>query len=89
LPALIDGGLSLVISPLLSLIRDQVHAMNKLIPNCAASFSGENGDETRDLFKRIETGSVSLLFVTPEKVHKSKKLLSALQRAHDIGTYTL
>ena len=98
LPALLDGGLTLVISPLLSLIRDQVRSMNEIVPGCAESIAGKQevayqravyrlidqliGEES-DCAKR--SPSMRLLFVTPEKIEGSKLLMTHLQKAYKAG----
>jgi superfamily II DNA helicase RecQ len=89
LPALISEGLSLVISPLLSLIRDQVHALNAVKAHSAASIAGTGQEfsEQRTIYKAAHEGKVKLLFVTPEKVSKSKTLLSELQKLHAVGKF--
>ena len=94
LPALLEGQASgkvtMVISPLLSLIKDQEDQMNAFFPNSALSFtSGLVGGATEharrwDLVRDPNAG-VCLIFVTPEKVHNSGKLKSELQKLHEQG----
>ena len=84
LPALVTSGLSLVVSPLLSLIRDQVKAMNAFAPGSAAQIAGSQDQATqRAIYKQFDdpASPLKLVFVTPEKVHKSKLLLTHLQKA--------
>jgi ATP-dependent DNA helicase Q1 len=95
LPALLEGRgpsaqVTFVISPLLSLIQDQEEQMNVFCPNSATSFSsgltGGNAEHARRWsMVRDPTAGMCLVFVTPEKVHKSGKLKSELQKLHDQG----
>ncbi|KAL7562089.1 hypothetical protein ACA910_015410 [Epithemia clementina (nom. ined.)] len=92
LPALYEGRLSgqakvtLVISPLLSLIQDQEEQMNALVPGSATSFTsglGTSEQAKRWNMVRDPQGGLCLVFVTPEKVHKSNKLRTELQKLFD------
>jgi ATP-dependent DNA helicase Q1 len=88
LPAMMDeGGITLVIAPLISLIRDQVRYMNQIAPASAAFLSGKvEKSEQRDIFADISSptkSSLRLLFTTPEKVHKSKLFMTNLQKAYN------
>ena len=84
LPALLEGmspshKVTLVISPLLSLIRDQEDQMNAFCKGSATSFtSGIEGgvSEHAQRWNRVRDphGGICLIFVTPEKVSKSNKL---------------
>ena len=90
LPALLGDGLTLVISPLISLMHDQVFHLRELnIP--ASLLSSSVPREAADAILRSvrNPGSVPdaprLLYVTPERICKSKSTLSALQRAYEDG----
>jgi len=92
MPALIEGRgperkVTFVISPLLSLIQDQEEQMNEFVAGSAVSFTsglqGGNAEHTRrwSLVQDREKG-LCLVFVTPEKVHKSKRLQNELQKLY-------
>ena len=77
LPGILVRGISLIVMPLLSLIRDQVKAMNSISPGSAVAIAGiQNQSAQNDVYKAMDIGCVHYVFVTPEKLHKSKKLLT-------------
>lgn len=67
LPALLLDGLTLVISPLIALMKDQVDGL--LARKIAATFvnSSLDGPERRKRLERAARGEIKLLFVTPER----------------------
>jgi len=68
LPAVVDGGLTVVVSPLIALMRDQVQQMGH-VGVAAATLNSGNGDEAnRETLKRLKAGEISLLFVSPERL---------------------
>ncbi|XP_010533955.1 PREDICTED: ATP-dependent DNA helicase Q-like 4A isoform X2 [Tarenaya hassleriana] len=81
LPALICAGITLVISPLVSLIQDQI--MNLLQTNITAAYLSASMEWAEQLEILRELGSdhskYKLLYVTPEKVAKSDSLLRHLE----------
>ena len=94
LPALLEsrqnGKVTLVISPLLSLIKDQEDQMNQFAPGSAVSFTsnlpgGQSEHTRRWNLVRDPSQGVCLILVTPEKIHKSNKLKSELQKLRDQG----
>jgi RecQ family ATP-dependent DNA helicase len=85
LPAVIKPGITVVISPLISLIQDQLHHLGEMqIPATVLSAAKESDDVIyQDL--NSATPELRLLYVTPEKVVRSGKLKSTLQRLYDRG----
>jgi len=67
LPALYLGGLTLVISPLISLMKDQVDDLNaRGIPAAAWNSTLDYRERVR-LEEGLKDGSLRLLFISPEK----------------------
>ena len=90
LPALIGDGLTVVVSPLVSLIQDQLHHLHEMnIPAAVLGSAETEGqqqqNETYDKLYRTPAPELKLLYLTPEKVARSGKLMSALERLHGRG----
>lgn len=68
IPALMFSGLTLVVSPLISLMKDQVDGLNEM--NIPATFinSTLNYVEANEGMQYIESGAVKLLYVAPERI---------------------
>lgn len=84
LPALIENGLTVVISPLLSLIEDQIIALRKLNIEAESLNSSTVKEVKRKIYDYMckGVGRVRLVYVTPEWVAKSKMFMSYLQKCH-------
>src|SRR4051812_9177181 len=68
LPAVLTQELTLVVSPLIALMRDQVQQM-RLIGIAAATFNSSNDErESDEAWRLLEEGSLRLLYVSPERL---------------------
>ena len=80
LPALVDEGLTLVVSPLIALMRDQVQQLRALGVE-AGSINSSNDDEESDrVWQALRNGRLRLLFLSPERLAMDG-LRQALARA--------
>ncbi len=70
LPSLCLKGITMVITPLISLMRDQVTALKaKGIP-CGCINSGQEPAENRRVFRELRASDSFLLYLSPERVQK-------------------
>jgi ATP-dependent DNA helicase RecQ len=67
-PALLLDGLTLVVSPLIALMKDQVDALVGRGVAAARLDSTLTSDEVSDVFDRMRNGSLKLLYVAPERL---------------------
>jgi ATP-dependent DNA helicase RecQ len=68
LPALCRGGVTLVISPLIALMRDQVRALTALGVPAGAITSGNTEAETAEVRAALNEGRLRLLYMAPERL---------------------
>ena len=71
IPALAMDGLAVVVSPLISLMKDQVDTLRQSGVSAAAVNSSVDWDETREIFGSVRRGQTSLLYVAPERFGNS------------------
>ena len=80
LPALCLPGLTVVISPLIALMRDQVRSLREAGVEAGALTSGNTEEETEAVFAAIDEGRLKLLYIAPERL-ASGATLNLLRRA--------
>ncbi len=68
IPALILNGITLVISPLISLMKDQVDSINDIGIKAEYINSTQSLDEINEILKRCYDGEVKLLYIAPERL---------------------
>ena len=80
LPALCRDGVTVVISPLIALMRDQVRALRAAGVEAGALTSGNTEEETEEVFQAVDDGRLKLLYMAPERL-ASGGALALLRRA--------
>jgi len=79
IPALMRGGLALVVSPLVALMEDQVAAL-KLAGVAAETINSSHPYEVNvETWRSVAAGSVRLLYISPERL-MTGRMLDALSR---------
>ncbi len=74
LPALIWPGLTVVVSPLIALMQDQVDALHGLGVSAAFLNSTLSYGEQRNLMERVRGGQIKLLYLAPEALVRPEVL---------------
>lgn len=87
LPALVNGHISIVISPLIALIDDQLNALRNLGIEAATLNSSSPREQKKLVHTAMTTkgSKLRLVYVTPEWVAKSKLFMTYLQKCYDQG----
>jgi len=96
LPALCRDGVTVVISPLIALMRDQVRALREAGVEAGALTSGNTDEETEAVFQAIDEGRLKLLYMAPERLasgaamgllRRAKCSLIAVDEAHCVSQW--
>ena len=88
LPALMLPGVTVIVSPLISLMKDQVDALRERgIYAVALLNSSLNWEEYCGELERLERGEVKLLYIAPERL-RSRRFLNLLD-SHQISLFVI
>src|SRR6476660_1300712 len=96
LPTLVRRGLTVVVSPLIALMRNQVAQLRAYGIAAASLNSANDFDENRQVFEQMTRGELRLLYVAPERraksdtialLKRSKVGLLAVDEAHCISQW--
>jgi ATP-dependent DNA helicase RecQ len=94
LPSLLLNGLTLVISPLIALMKDQVDGLNANGIPAAYINSSQSDIEVQSILKQIRQKKIQLLYLAPESlsfvhdvVKENKIELIAIDEAHCISSW--
>ncbi len=74
LPAMVQEGLAIVISPLIALMKNQVDSLNAYGIHARFLNSTLSKGETTKLKKDCQAGTVKLLYVAPESLNKEENI---------------
>ncbi len=80
LPAAIMPGVTIVVSPLISLMKDQVDGLNRQGINAEFVNSSLSAEQINGIFQRLNAGDIKLLYVSPERLTQHH----FLQGLHDL-----
>ena len=93
-PALARDGLTLVISPLVALMRDQVSALRQNGVAAGALTSASTDEERDDILGQLRNGTLKLLYMAPERLETAQGLLArsdvkfiAVDEAHCVSQW--
>ncbi|HWR35861.1 MAG TPA: RecQ family ATP-dependent DNA helicase [Clostridia bacterium] len=96
LPAVVTGGLTIIISPLISLMADQSAQLRRLNIPALVLNSSQSGDEQRSALSALHRGFTGLLYIAPERfsapsfqslLPKLQPKLFAVDEAHCISSW--
>ncbi|MEK9971279.1 MAG: DNA helicase RecQ [Ferrovibrio sp.] len=96
LPAILRGGLTIVVSPLIALMRDQVRQLQGFGVNAASLNSANDDAENQRVYRDLRDGSLRLLYVAPERLVRSDTVallkrsgagLLAIDEAHCVSQW--
>src|SRR5258705_9136614 len=96
LPALLLDGVTVVVSPLIALMKDQIDYLTSRGIEAARLDSSLDAAQTRDVSDRLRSGSLKLLYVAPERFNNERFLaqlestrisLFAVDEAHCISEW--
>ncbi len=81
LPAFLGEGVTLVVSPLIALMKDQMDGLPEALRGQAVAINSSlDGDNLRRVIERMGMGKYRLVYVAPERL-RQRPFLHALQRA--------
>tara|TARA_R110000782_G_scaffold102483_5_gene189551 strand:- start:53006 stop:54829 length:1824 start_codon:yes stop_codon:yes gene_type:complete len=86
-PPLVTGKATIVVSPLIALMRDQVRGLELNGYPAAAIHSGIDHDEAKDILRQLVKGEINLVLAAPERVVTPgfKSFLASLADADRLG----
>ncbi len=94
LPAIILPGITLVISPLIALMKDQVDGLIANGISSAYINSSQTELEQQDIYKQLQNGKIKLLYIAPESLSYLETILTnttisliAIDEAHCISSW--
>ena len=96
IPAILSDGVTLVVSPLIALMQDQVAALEQLNIDAAFLNSTLTIAAQRQVFERLESNQLRLLYIAPERLMQEQTLerlksfhvnLIAIDEAHCISQW--
>ena len=92
LPAVLLPGITVVISPLISLVQDQVRELEEAHVSVGCILGNSGGEVPSNLWKSVrnhESPPYKIIYTTPEKLNKSESMKRLLHVLSDRGMMSL
>ncbi len=89
IPALMLDGLTVVISPLIALMKDQVDALKNNGVEAAFLNSTQTAQEQSEVFRAIRSGRLKLLYVAPERLIQSGDQFIEFLKSIDVSLFAI
>src|SRR5687767_9526205 len=89
IPAMILEGLTVVISPLIALMKDQVDALRNNGIEAEFINSSQTGREQAEIFQKIKSGQTKLLYVAPERLLQQGDLFIDFLRNINVSLFAI
>jgi ATP-dependent DNA helicase RecQ len=87
LPALLQDGITIVVSPLISLMKDQVDALQQIGVQAAMINSSMTATEINDVIEKTKGGFIKILYIAPERLALAQ--FEALLRTLPISLFAI
>jgi|SRR3989339_26077 len=89
IPALLFDGLTIVISPLIALMKDQVDALRLNGISAAYMNSSLESEEISDIYEQLNKGKIKLLYVSPERLLGNNQQFLVFLRGLKISLFAI
>lgn len=96
IPALCRDGLTVVVSPLIALMQDQISALEQMNIKAATINSSMSSEQVSNTYRQIQAGALNMLYVAPERLlmpeflrllDKCDLALFAIDEAHCVSQW--
>lgn len=89
LPPLVTGRLTVVVSPLIALMKDQVDGLRMLgYDQAVCLHSGQTSDDNNSILRGLSAGNTRLLYISPEKLLSPGVLAKLVSCDNSQGPYS-
>lgn len=89
IPALMTNGLTVVVSPLIALMKDQVDALKASGAEAAFLNSTQTNREQTQVFRAIRSGRLKLLYVAPERLLQSGEQFIEFLKSANVSLFAI